>query len=349
MIYQGVDNMLKFNDIKEMKEKYTYFSNYWFYKIQEKGLKLGDDIKLKLQHGISMSDAVASTTLKSGFFNESYVESAAIDGLLHDVGRFPQYFESGTLNDADSKEFTQFDDHGRYGAYFLEKDNKKLLRYFIGDNTEYDEILTEVVREHTTIQNEKYKKDIKTLIDVFQNYDINEVLTNKDMIDKLIALKLLILREEDSLEILHKVKDELWKPTISSSKDLYIKDEVWDIFLNQGYINMNDLKSKGLWNANAGFLLRYSLIFNNVNFVGTLKTLVNDNIIDKIYEVQKNNSKNSEGILDLNNIDPRLKEARDYMNVAIKNLIDSSIDGKIITQESKQEAKVKTLNSIRKM
>lgn len=341
--------MLKFNDIDEMKQKYITFSNYWFERMRLKGIKVGDDIKLKLQHGISMSDAVANTTLKSGLFNESYEISGAVDGLLHDVGRFPQYYQSGTLKDTASKEFTGFDDHGRYGAYFLENEDKELLRYFIGKNEEYDKIITEVVREHTTIQNEKYKKDIKDLTNIFPNYDINEVLTNEEMIDKLIALKLLILREEDSLEILHKVKDELWKPMISSSKELYIKDEVWNIFINQGYIDMNDLKTKGLWSCNVGFLLRYGLIYNNVNFVGTLKTLVDDDTINKIYEVQKNNSKNSSEIVDIDNLDPRLEQAKDYMNVAIKNLIDFSLDGKIITPESKEKAKIKTLDDIKKM
>ena len=58
-----------------------------------------------------MSDAVASTTLKLGLFNESYEMSGAVDGLLHDVGRFPQYYESGALKDTDSKEFTGYLDN----------------------------------------------------------------------------------------------------------------------------------------------------------------------------------------------------------------------------------------------
>ena len=342
--------MLKFNDINEMKVKYTYFSNYWFDMIKSKGIELKDEIKLKLQHGLAMSDSVASTTLKSGFFNESYVESAAIDGLLHDVGRFPQYYASGTLSDADSREFTGYKDHGRYGAYFLEKDNKALLRNFIGEETRYDHVVTEVVREHTNIENEDYIKELETLITVFPNYSLEEVLkADPETINKLIALKLKVLREEDSLEILHKVKDELWKPVISSLSENYIKDEVWDLFINQGYLSIQDLKAKGLWNCNAGFLLRYSLIFNNVNFVGTLKNLVEEGIINKIYEVQKNNSQIENGVKDLEHIDPKLQLARDYMNIAIANLINCSEDGKIITPESKTTAKILTLNTIKKM
>ena len=94
--------MLNFDSIDEIKKRYTNFSNYWFDRIKGKGLVLKDEIRLKLPHGLSMSDSVAKTTLKSGFFNESYVESGAIDGLLHDVGRFREYYDSGTLSDADS-------------------------------------------------------------------------------------------------------------------------------------------------------------------------------------------------------------------------------------------------------
>ena len=49
-----------------------------------------EDIKIKVRHGLVMSDQVANATIKSGLFNQSYVASASIDGLLHDIGRFEQ-------------------------------------------------------------------------------------------------------------------------------------------------------------------------------------------------------------------------------------------------------------------
>lgn len=341
--------MIKF-DIDEMKNKYIDFSNSWFKKIEEKGMTLGDDIKLKLEHGLAMSDTVANTTNKSGFFNESYISSGAVDGLLHDVGRFPQYYLSGTLKDDVSKEFTGFEDHGKYGAHILIEDNNKLLRHFLGDNKEYDKVITEVVKEHTTITNQDYIYDIKDLTNLFQNYDILEVINNEELVNKLIALKLLVLREEDSLEILHKIRDGLWKPMISSEKDKLINDTAWDIFINQGYINMAELKAKGLWSCNVGFLLRYSLLFHNINFVGTLKNILDDDIITKIYNNQKNNTKDDQGniITDSSLIDPKLKSAMEYTKLAIENLILTSPDGKIITSDSKEQAKIKTLNEYSK-
>ena len=38
----------------------------------------------------------------------------------------------------------------------LEKNNRRLLRWFIGDNTSYDKIIIEIVKEHTTTTNKKY-------------------------------------------------------------------------------------------------------------------------------------------------------------------------------------------------
>lgn len=342
--------MVNFNKINEMKEKYRLYANEWFKKMDAKGINIGTDIRLKVNHGITMSDAVMNTTINSGFFNQSYALSGAVDGLLHDVGRFPQYYLSGTLKDAESEVLTGYKDHGKYGAYYLAKDNNQLLRYFIGNNEEYDHIIKEVVGEHTTITNPNYIRDIKELTDLFQNYDINEILnsSDEDIKNKLIALKLLVLREEDSLEILHKVSDQLWRPAISSEEKDYIKDIPWNKFINFDYINMAELKKQGLWSCNVGFLLRYSLLFHNINFVGTLKSIKENDTLKRIYINQKNNvtNDNDEYITDDALIDPRLYEAYKFTELAINNLIETSVDGKVITSESREEAKEKTLKMI---
>ena len=342
--------MIIFNKISDMKEKYKLYANDWFLKMQNKNMNIGNDIKLKVNHGITMCDAVGNTTLKSGFFNESYVLSGNVDGLLHDIGRFPQYYLSGTLKDKESQEFTGFTDHGRYGAYYLGKDNNKLLRYFLGENSDYDEIIKEVVKEHTTITNPDYIKNIDELTNIFQNYHIDEVVKgSKEIKDKLIALKLLVLREEDSLEILHKVSELLWRPAIGSEEKYHIKDIPWQQFINFDYIDMNKLKEQGLWSCNVGFLLRYSLLFHNINFVGTLKNIKEEDTIKKIYINQKNNvtNDNDEYVTDEKLIDPRLYEAYKFTKLAIDNLIETSKDGKVITNESREEAKQKTLKAFK--
>ena len=127
--------MTKFNDIEQMKQEYVNWANMWFQKIGDKmeeiychpskmevldekqlaAVKyyikngcLPDDIRIKLEHGLSMSSSVAKTTINSGFFNESYKDSAEVDGLYHDIGRFPQYYYSLQLGDKESEKYTGF-------------------------------------------------------------------------------------------------------------------------------------------------------------------------------------------------------------------------------------------------
>lgn len=327
--------MLKFNDIEIIKSKYITFSNYWFKKIEKK-YNLDETIKLKVQHGLNMSELVSNSTLKSNLFNESYIDSSKIEGLLHDVGRFPQYYQVGTLKDNILNEKLNFLDHGRYGAYYLSKNNKELLRYFIGETKEYDEILIEIIKEHTTILNKNYRFKIEELTNIFNKYDINEIInSNEEMINKLITLKLLILKEQDSLEILYNISNGLLNPKISNEKEYYINDTIWSLFINGKYINMQELKEKGLWTLNAGFLLRYSLIYNNVNFKSTLNKLIEDDIITKVYNNQ----------VPSDNKDIRLTKSYEYINLLVKNLIENSND--IITDEVRNEAKIKTLKQMK--
>lgn len=344
--------MKLYSDIDILKNKYRFYGNDILESIG-KIHEVKSDIKLKVEHGVSMCDAVLNTTINSGFFNESYAQSGAVDGLLHDVGRFDQYLLSGTLKDLESKAYTGFEDHGQYGKYLLSLNHNELLRYFIPNEKAYDNILKEVVGEHTTISNPNYQLPLLSLINVFQNYDLSEILSsnNEEIKNKLIALKLLILREEDSLEILHKVRDGLWKPAIGSEDKYHINDTTWEIFTNFGYLDMNLLKTNGKWTCNAGFLLRYSLLYQNINFVGTLKSLLADGTIDKVYQNQINNvtNDNDELVTDPELIDSRLKLAYEYIKLAAQNLIETSPDGKIITDESRQMAKEKTLTTFKKM
>lgn len=335
--------MIIVTSIDYLKDKYKLYGNEMLDKIQEKHGEYGADIKLKIEHGLSMSDSVGKTTLTSNLFNDSYVESGQVDGLLHDVGRFYQYLLSGTLKDYELRNFINFEDHGKLGSYLLSKDNDELLRYFIPNTTEYDHILKEVVKEHTNITNPRYYYQLSELVNVFQNYGLSEIIKseNQVLIDKLITLKLKLLREEDSLEILQKVRDGLWKPAIGCEEKYHVHNEIWDQFTNFEFINMAELKSKGLWTCNAGFLLRYSLIYNNVNFVGTLKTLLEDNTLGLVYDRQINNVTNdaNELITDPSLHDKRLKDAYDFITLATKALIETSPDGVIITPESREHAK----------
>ena len=113
--------MLKDININKMKERYILYGNYWLKLISEKVLKISKEIKLKVEHGISMSNSVSILTRNSGFFNETYIKSGRIDGLLYDFGRFQQYYLSGNLKDTQFEKMIGFRNYGEYGAYILKK------------------------------------------------------------------------------------------------------------------------------------------------------------------------------------------------------------------------------------
>lgn len=335
--------MKLFEDIQILKQNYTLYGESLLGKISEKYEKVGDDIKLKIPHGLSMCDSVGKSTINSGLFNESYYQSGCVDGLLHDIGRFEQYLLSGTLKDTESIPFTGFNDHGQYGKHILLKNNKEMLREYLPLTNLYDEVLTEVVGEHTQITNPNYNLSIETLTKLFQNYSLEEVLksNNKDLINKLVALKLKLVNEEDSLELQQKIADGLWKPILGFEKKYYAADKIWDLFINFENINMKELKEQGLWTCNGGYLLRYGLLMRKINFVGSLKTLCENGIVDKIYENQMKNVETDDHkfITDIDLLDPRFKQGYEYTKLAIQSLIETSPDGIIITDASREEAK----------
>lgn len=331
-----------FESIDVLRNKYRIYGNDMLDKISQV-YTAGDDIKLKVHHGVSMSTTVRELTEYSGFFNDTYFESSSVDGLLHDIGRFEQYLLSGTLRDYDSKKITGYEDHGQYGKHILLRDNSELLRYFIPSTDIYDKVVSEVVGEHTTISNPNYLRDLSSLEDIFTLYEQDEVLktTDEELLNKLITLKLLIVREADSLELLQNIKEGLWSPRIAAEEKYHIHDDIWRQFTNFERIDMAKLKSRGIWTCNAGFLLRYSLLFRNMNFVGTLRTIINEGIVDDVFTRQINHITNDSGQID-NRIDPRIIDAYQFTKLALINLIETSEDGKVITSESKERAKQKT-------
>lgn len=332
--------------LKQIEKKYLDYANYYMNLINEKYKSLPDSIKIKKQHGLSMKQAVMDSTKNSKLFNESYFESAAIEGCMHDIGRFPQFYLSGTLNDAESSKLIKCNDHGEYGRLLLNDNNKKLLRYFLEKESKYDFVLTEVIGEHTTIRNNNYNYSINEFNDEFNNYSFEEVINSNNigLKNKLIGLKLKILQEVDSLELLQNIISGAWNPNLSTSdKSDLIKDSIWDDFINFRYIDMSKYKKSNEWTVNSGFLLRYGLLTHKVNFVGTLKQFKESDSFNKIYNISEEKIKSNGGdILD----DPKLVLAQEYIKLAIDNLINCSEDGILITPESREKAKQLTLKSL---
>lgn len=329
---------------EEIRNKYIKYSDYCLAKIKDKYNNIPNNILIKKQHGIYMQKLVEDFTKSSKMLNESYFFSSSIEGCLHDIGRFPQFYLSGTLDDKQSQKHTGFKDHGEYGKYLLSKDSDKLLRYFLPYKSNYDFILKEVIGEHTNIRNKNYLYSITEFKNVFNNYSFDEVINSRkdDLINKLISLKLKILQEVDSLELLHNIMIGAWTPTLSSMEEDFITEELWNEFTHFKYINIAKFKERKTWTLNSSFLVRYGLLTHKVNFVGTLKEFKDSNSFDKIWDksveaVLKNGESKS-------TIDPLMIKGQEYIKQAVDNLIMCSDDGILITPQSRQKALVLTLN-----
>lgn len=337
---------MKFPSEEYYVKEYMNYTNQYLSDIEDKYGKIENDIATKQNHGLAMKDSVLELTKKSGMFNETYNESGKIEGCFHDIGRFKQYLDTKTLNDSKLKLYN-CNDHGQLGKMILLENNKELLRRFIPTETEYDNILLEVIGEHTVIRNDDYIYPIDEFKTLFIDNSIDDILNSNDkkVKDKLIALKLMILRECDSLEIYMNIINGPWNPYLSTKEEDFVSKEILNDFINFNYIDKNKYIEKKLWTCNAGKLLRLGLITNNVQFVSSLREIKENNWLDKLHQrsIESIEENNEYKIMN----DPSLIFATEYVKLAIDNLINTSPDGLIITNESRLEAKVKTKKAIK--
>ncbi len=338
--------MLHLPSQEVFEERYTKYAERNLVLIKKKYQDIPSDIGIKLQHGISMMSAVEKATMESGFFNESYYLSSALEGCGHDIGRFPQYLLTGTLKDADSETITGSKDHGNFARKILLANNQTLLRYFLGEKSPYDRVFTEVIGEHTKIRNPLYQYSISELVNLFQNYSLEEILKAKEpsIKNKLITLKLAILQEMDCLELLQNVMSEAWIPAISCKKEFYAHPDIWDDFMHFRYIDITKYRREGKWTSNAGFLLRYGLLARQMKLVCTLKEFTIDEGFQKVWDKTLKHMKDKE----VGEIDPLLLQAQEYAILMVDNLIKTSPDGILLTERSKEKAKQLTLEEWKK-
>lgn len=336
--------MIKLPSKEEFRNVYLEYADDYLKQIEEKYGRIEQQIAIKKAHGLSMMDALEKATVESRMFNESYSLSAALEGCGHDIGRFPQFLLSGTIKDKESEEFTKERDHGAYGRKILLENNQELLRRFIPEASEYDRFFTEIIGEHTNTQNPNYQRPISELKGLFADSSFEEIVKSKDQTikDQLIALKLKLLQETDSMELLMNVMTETWVPSLGHEQQYFINPRIFIAFANFDYIDMAKLKAAGLWTANAGFLLRYGLLTRNINFVGNLLQFINQQGFEKVLSTTKKgttNENNERAKL----LDPLVIAGQEYIQLAVNNLIKCSPDGIIITEESREEAKRLTL------
>ena len=119
------------DNIVEIFKKYTSKYNL-------KDIRIG----MKENHSIAVMELMGELAYRLNLSNED-IKLARLIGLLHDIGRFPQWEKYHTFVDKNSV------DHAEIGADYLFKEGH--IRDFIEDN-KYDSIIEKAIRNHN-----KYK------------------------------------------------------------------------------------------------------------------------------------------------------------------------------------------------
>ncbi len=313
-------------EIQRLRTLYTKYGKVQIGNIERMYGKADNSVKLKIKHGISMSESVPRITSGSGLFHESFEESAAVDGLFHDIGRFAQYLLTGSLKDAELEEKYGIKDHGRLGELLL---HDELSRYFGLDN--YISILKSVVGNHTEIYDSRYALDLSKLPPIFKEYSMEEISRREHLKNYLIAAKIKLVVEADNFELLQNIVNRDWVPVISEKEQDFITNEAWERFADNLPIMIAEFKKRNAWTVNSGVVLRYGLLPQKAQLRSTLEVLLEQDYLRLVYE---------RAVEGLQNPDPLIYEGYLYATLLVKNIIELS--DPIIKEEQRKEAVEKT-------
>lgn len=280
--------------------------------------------KVKVNHSIDVAYDSKRVGLDLNLFNEENIKILWSTGLLHDIGRFMQLRLTGTFKDSESfsdNKFKGITDHGILGKKILLDDER--IKMFYPLTRIYDEFIGSVVGNHFESKTVDYPIDIND--DTYKKYSLLEILKDKkqnikcadDAYDKLVSWYIKIIQDVDRLDILKQIDRGDFIPILSNDKIDDVNPYIYDLFYNGKYINMNDLKKRGIWTCNAGQLLRWSFVYQ-LSLVGTIKNIKSLNLIEKIWE--KNPVEN-------------LKPGYNFILELIDSLIETSPDGVYVDKE----------------
>ena len=280
--------------------------------------------KVKVNHSIDVAYDSKRVGLDLNLFNEENIKILWSTGLLHDIGRFMQLRLTGTFKDSESfsdNKFKGITDHGILGKKILLDDER--IKMFYPLTRIYDEFIGSVVGNHFESKIVDYPIDIND--DTYKKYSLLEILKDKkqnikcadDAYDKLVSWYIKIIQDVDRLDILKQIDRGDFIPILSNDKIDDVNPYIYDLFYNGKYINMNDLKKRGIWTCNAGQLLRWSFVYQ-LSLVGTIKNIKSLNLIEKIWE--KNPVEN-------------LKPGYNFILELIDSLIETSPDGVYVDKE----------------
>lgn len=291
------------------------FKNY--VKLQKEGLIIDrvcdEDIQKRIQgmdkkviHSLEVVQDGTKVVKELGF-NDSVTEFSKIAFLNHDIGRFPQIRYTGNFTDSElSKTDLGVKDHGELGKVELAKG---IIEQQIPKTRIFDAPIQNIVNDHV---NKVGTKDELSILSesILKNEDIYNIFKNGDEQTKrkIVSAITQIVQDVDRLDIFHQILDDRWTPM---KTDQDIDPRVFEMFYKGEYLNMASLKEQNLWNPNVGELVRLGFV-NQIKLLSVAKVILEQNVILKLKDKRQN---------------PKVKDAFDYTNDLLKEMIAKSEDG----------------------
>lgn len=214
-------------------------------------------------------------------FNDSFKELSRITFLDHDIGRFKQARYTSTFDDTKLVDYG-YKDHGDLGKVVL---LSGLLHQQIPDTRTFDEVISTVVNDHVTkIVDGKdllvLCSDLLKSEDAFEFFSKADSETRRKVTDAITQ----IVQDVDRLDIYRQILDGRWTP---NKCDTPVDPKVFDMFYQGKYLNIAELKKKGLWNHNVGELVRLSFI-NQIKLLSVAEIIKEENILARLKEKRNN-------------------------------------------------------------
>ncbi len=211
-------------------------------------------IHLKYVHTYKVVELMAELAFRLGL-DKDQLELAKIIGLLHDIGRFEQIKQYGTISDRKTNM-----DHADYGCHYL-LDDHHIRDFGINEDTKEAQIIYSAIKNHNKLEIEDglsedellFAKMIRDMdkVDIFRviaveyemKFDADEIsseILKKYSNHQQIDTKLLKNASDQTLLYLNFINDI----NFNESYDILVETDNFDLFL--GVIEVNE-NSEKLW------------------------------------------------------------------------------------------------------
>lgn len=202
-----------------------------------------ENIERKYYHSYRVEELCRQIAISLSMTEEE-IDIAALIGLLHDIGRFEQFKQYATFNDALSF------DHGNFGAELLKNSIREYINY-----DKYDNIILQAIKNHNKLR-------------------IDSSLSE----DESVFAK--IIRDADKLDILYEFTCIFWNDQEDIVNNSTLLDYSYDCIKNHKLVEYKDNLNYSDLDSIAKAL---AFVFD-LNFATSFQIIKNNDYINKILD-----------------------------------------------------------------